>query len=247
MSKTALTQTLVFSWFILCLGLLAACLFLYLKPAPSTPEYAAPMSTQAQTSALPLSATESASADLTAIVLLDCEFAKAETFGATAQVRRCFDQLLQTSHPLPALQDALQQELTHQLTTAQMQSMLRIWEKYHFYHTDLQKLSISTSEQHLLDIALLRHQYFEESERLGLFGAENPAIELQAKQLSILQNHQLNPVKKAEHLAQIFAQSSEDAHLVRQLQHHSLKQLQQELRVKHATAEDVKHVLSLLS
>lgn len=241
MSKTAFTKTFVWSWFLLCLALLAAFMALYVKPSsPTTTPAPHHMATTTP---------EPEAVDLSSIVVLDCEFGADTALTASPQVRRCFDQLLNTAQPATALEQALKQGLAQQLSSTDLDALLTIWQQYHRYHTALTTRPHATdtdTEADALHVALLRHKHFGAAQHQALFGAEPPMIQLQLEQQQILSSRTLDPVAKAEQLSALFNQTSVSADHLRPLQQNALKQLQHELRTSHASAEQVKQVLVLL-
>lgn len=242
MSKTAFTKTFVWSWFLLCLALLAAFLALYIKPSSPTAVHDAQSSHQVTTTT-----PEPEAVDLSSIVVLDCDFGADTALTASPHVRRCFDQLLNTAQPAAALEQALKQGLAQQLSSTDLHALLTIWQQYHRYHAALTtRTNTAEPEAQALQVALLRHQYFGAAQHQALFGAEAPMIQLQLEQQQILSSRTLDPVAKAEQLSALFNQTSVSADHLRPLQQHALKQLQHELRTSHASAEQVKQVLVLL-
>lgn len=244
MSNTALAKTFVWSWFILCLTLLAACLALYLKPHTNT-SYQSELDNPSVSRAQHVSVATPEVVDLSAVIAVDCDV---ETTTASAQLRHCFDQLLQTQQPVAALNQALEQSLMATAPASAKQSLHQVWTSYTQYHAALLALgNTQSTDEQAFDIANLRQQHFNTAQRIGLFGAETPMIQFRLDQQQILQNPALTPVAKAEQLAQLFAQAPMPKQTLKPLQQETLRQLQQELRLTHASAQDVEQVLSFLN
>jgi lipase chaperone LimK len=248
MSNTALAKTFVWSWFVLCLTLLTVCLALYLKPhtIDSPHQRELDNSSISSTVAAPASTTEIV--DLSTVIAVDCDLEMTQGVATSASVRHCFDQLLQTKQPIGALNQALERGLTANLSPQIQQQLQQVWTQYTQYHAALLALSqAKDTEEHAFAIASLRQQHFNTAQRLGLFGAETPMIQFRLDQQQILHDSALTPVAKAEQLAQLFAQAPMPKQTLKPLQQDSLRQLQQELRLTHASAQDVEQVLSFLS
>ena len=260
MSNTALAKTFVWSWFVLCLTLLTVCLALYLKPhtIDSPHQRELDNSSISSTVAAPASTTEIV--DLSTVIAVDCDLEMTQGVATSASVRHCFDQLLQTKQPIGALNQALERGRITELnresrrtTDAKQllqiqQQLQQVWTQYTQYHAALLALSqAKDTEEHAFAIASLRQQHFNTAQSLGLFGAETPMIQFRLDQQQILHDSALTPVAKAEQLAQLFAQAPMPKQTLKPLQQDSLRQLQQELRLTHASAQDVEQVLSFLS
>lgn len=244
MSNTAFAKTFVWSWFLLCLVLLAAFLAIYFKPYDAAHQ----KFDHQQASIASTTASASDVIDLSSIVVLDCDIGSSlNSQLASPVVRRCFDQLLYTSQPTSALEQALKQGLASQMSSQDFSAVMQLWQQYHRYFAEFKRLPRQQDDQdQAFAVAILRQKYFRPEQHQGLFGAESPAVQLQLAQHNILMNAALDPVTKARQLSELFGQTTVSTQIISPLKDTALRQLQHELRTSHASAEQVKQVLALL-